>query len=298
MPALVCSRSTSLTPLALVATIRVMPWASCTLVPTASSSTSLPIGTEPGWRADQRVVGLARGHLLRRGGPDVEPDRGVEAEDLVDERVGELVLEDLGVLGGGEVAVLPAGCHVDAHDPVHELLQAPLALRRADRAAEVLGGHDVGGVDRPEVGELHAVLLEVDRAVPPVGHDDVAALPGDLVIGVDAFAGVDAADGESLAGTLAAVARDPLRRLGHVRPPSGSGWSVAGLARPCACLPACYARSHRADARCSCFAGLRLRRDRHPRGAPVPCSPRHSPSRPDRSAAISSSKSASDSKPR
>ena len=120
------------------------------------------------------------------------------------------MLEDLGVLVGGEVAVLPARRHVHAHDAVDQLLQAPLALRRADRAAEVLGGHDVRRVDRPEVGELDAALLEVDRAVPPVRHDDVAALPGDLVIGMDAIAGVDTAHGEPLAGTLAALPRDPL----------------------------------------------------------------------------------------
>ena len=38
----------------------------------------------------------------------------------------------------------------------------------------------------PEVGELDAALLEVDRAVAPVGHDDVAALPGHLVVRVHA----------------------------------------------------------------------------------------------------------------
>ena len=65
-PALVWSRRTSLTPLALVATIRVRPWASKTLVPTASSSTSLPIGHQAGRRADEGVVWLARRDLLRR----------------------------------------------------------------------------------------------------------------------------------------------------------------------------------------------------------------------------------------
>ena len=35
--------------------------------------------------------------------------------------------------------------------------------------------------------ELDAALLEVDRAVPPVRHDDVAALPGHLVVRVDAL---------------------------------------------------------------------------------------------------------------
>src|SRR6516165_11524585 len=110
--------------------------------------------------------------------------------------------KDLGIGVGGEVAVLPPGRYVGADDPVDQLLQAPLPLRRAHRAAEVLGGDDVGGVDRPEVGELHALLLEVDRAVAPVGHYDVATLPGDLVIGMNALAGVNTADSEPLTCSL------------------------------------------------------------------------------------------------
>ena len=59
--------------------------------------------------ADQGVVRLARADLLRGGGADVEPDRRVEAEHLVQQHPGQLVLEDLGVLGRREVAVvLPA----------------------------------------------------------------------------------------------------------------------------------------------------------------------------------------------
>ena len=174
--------------------------------------------------------------------------------------------EDLRVGVGGEVAVLPPGRRVGPDHPVDELLQAPLALRRAHRAAEVLGGDDVGGVDRPEVGELHALLLEVDRSVTPVGHDDVAALPGDLVIGMNALAGVDAADGESLACSQPALRCPPAparrrpasRRLGHRFPLQGSVSSrrEPGLA-PWSCC-CCVATSdaprgpaHRAAARCS-----------------------------------------------
>ena len=60
--------------------------------------------------------------------------------------VGELVLEDLGVVFGGEITVLAAGVAVGADDPVDQLLQAPLTLRRAHRAAEVLRRDDVRGV--------------------------------------------------------------------------------------------------------------------------------------------------------
>ena len=55
------------------------------------------------------------------GGADVEPDRRVEAEDLVHEHVGQLVLEDLRVLVGGEVAVLLARLAVGLHDAVDDL---------------------------------------------------------------------------------------------------------------------------------------------------------------------------------
>ena len=136
--------------------------------------------------------------LLRLGRADVEPHRRVEAEDLVQEGVRQLVLEDLGVGGRGEVAVVLAGLAVGLHDPVDELLEAGLALRGADSAAEVLAGDDVDRVHRPEVGELDATLLEVDRAVAPVGHDDVTALPGHLVVRMHAGGGVDALDTQPL----------------------------------------------------------------------------------------------------
>jgi hypothetical protein len=124
----------------------------------------------------------------------------------VHEHPGELVLEDLRVALGGEVAVLTTGRAVGQHDAVDELTQAALPLGAADGTAEVLRGDDVGGVDAPLGGELHAALLEVDRAVAPVGHDDVAALPGHLVVGVHTGGGEDPLDLEALA---------PARRLGR-----------------------------------------------------------------------------------
>ncbi len=146
-------------------------------------------GNQTGRRADEGVIGLARRDLLRRGGSHVEPDRRVEAEDLVEQHPGQFVLEDLGVGARGEVAVLAASRAVGVHDPVDQLPQRPLPARRAGRPAEVLAGNNVGGVHRPELRELHSPLLEVDRAVPPVGHDDVPGLPGDLVVRVDAGGG-------------------------------------------------------------------------------------------------------------
>ncbi len=144
----------------------------------------------------------AGGDLLRLGRTDVEPHRGVEAEDLVQEGVGQLVLEDLRVGGRREVVEVLAGLRVRLHDPVDQLLQTGLALRGADRAAEVLAGDDVDRVHRPEVGELDTTLLEVDRAVAPVGHDDVTAFPAHLVVGVHARGGVDALDTQAALGSL------------------------------------------------------------------------------------------------
>ena len=279
-PALVCRRSTSFTPLALVATILVRPSSVVHLGPDGVVGHQLADRNESGGGAHQGVVGLARRDLLRGVGADVEPDRRVEREDLVDERVGELVLEDLGVLGAGEVPVLAAGRHVLPDHAVDQLLEAPLPLRGADRAAEVLGGDDVGGVDGPEVGEFDTTLLEVDGAVPPVGHDDVAAFPGDLVVRVHALPGVDPPDRESLARTLAPARRRPAHRLRHVLPPSG--------------IPADPTRARPGP---SVDVIVRTRTPNSPAGqeggvsAPASC-------RAVRSAEISSSKSVSDSNPR
>src|SRR5690606_26165857 len=88
----------------------------------------------------------------------------------------------------------------------------------ADGTAEVLAGDDVDRVHRPEVGELDAALLEVDRAVAPVGHHDVTALPGHLVVGVDSRSGVDALHTQPLARLVALGSGTPCRtarRLCH-----------------------------------------------------------------------------------
>ena len=154
--------------------------------------------------------------LLRRRRTDVEPDRGVEGEVLVDQQPGQLVLEDLGVGVGGEVAVVLAGLDVGGDHAVDELLEAALAGVGADRAAEVLGGDDRRGVDRPGGGELHAALLEDGGAGLPVGLDDVAALPGQLVVGVDALGAEDALHRQALAlARRRRVGSCAAHRLGH-----------------------------------------------------------------------------------
>src|SRR5690606_26071589 len=59
---------------------------------------------------------------------DVEPDRRVERAVLVQAEGGQLVVEDLGVGVGGEVAVLAAPVGDGAGDAIDELADAPLAL--------------------------------------------------------------------------------------------------------------------------------------------------------------------------
>ena len=71
-----------------------------------------------------------------------------------------------------------------------------LALRRAERAAEVLLDDDVGRGLRPGLGELDAALLEEDLAVGAADHG-VAELPLDRLERVDALAREVALDGEA-----------------------------------------------------------------------------------------------------
>jgi hypothetical protein len=115
----------------------------------------------------------------------------------VQQHVGELVLEDLGVSVGTEVTVFLAGLRVGEHDTVDELLEAPLACLSAHGAAEVLGGDDSRGVNAPEVGELDTALLEDDIAGLPVGLDNIAALPVHAVIGMLSGSRVEPLHGET-----------------------------------------------------------------------------------------------------
>jgi hypothetical protein len=70
--------------------------------------------------------------------------------------------------------------------------------------AEVLLGHDRGGVHRPGRGELDAELLEGRRAVAPVLDDGVTQLPLELVVRVGARGGEVAVEAQpgALAGLL------------------------------------------------------------------------------------------------
>src|SRR6476620_7606576 len=126
---------------------------------------------------------------------DVEPHRAVERGVLVDEDRLELGLEGLGVLVVDEVAagLAPADDRLD--DAADHLLDARLALRRGEAAAEVLLGDDVRRRLRPELRELDSALLE--RGAVLAGDDRIARLPLDLVEGVAAGDREEAAHAEA-----------------------------------------------------------------------------------------------------
>ena len=119
--------------------------------------------------------------------------------------MGELRLERGEVLVAREVVLRlrPRGDGVD--DAVDELLDAVLALRRADVAAEVLADDDVGGELAPEARDLDVLLLE-DRLAGLVGDVGGPELPGDLVVRVHARARPAALERQA-ASALAGEAR-------------------------------------------------------------------------------------------
>src|SRR5690606_19875364 len=80
---------------------------------------------------------------------DVEPDRAVEAGLLMEKQMRELVGEDLGVRRRREVPLRDAPRADRLDDAPDQLTDARLALRRAERAAEVLRHDDVGRELRP-----------------------------------------------------------------------------------------------------------------------------------------------------
>ena len=121
----------------------------------------------------------------------VEPDRAVERRLLVHEDVFQIVAERLKVFVGREVLVRarPPGDRV--HDAANQLLDAALALGRANLPAEILRDDDVGGLLGPGLGNLDVALLEDDFAALVADHRR-AKLPLDLVERIDAGLGEEA----------------------------------------------------------------------------------------------------------
>ncbi len=130
---------------------------------------------------------------------DVEPDGRVEGDLLLDEEVGEVVVEGLGVLIGGEVAALLAPLGDGVGDAADEGADTALALGRPGLAVEIFGGDDVGRGHGPVDGDLDVLLLEDDFAAHVIDGGG-AALPLDLVVGRDAGFGELACEAQAGSG--------------------------------------------------------------------------------------------------
>jgi hypothetical protein len=109
--------------------------------------------------------------------------------------VRELGLQGVAVLLAREVTGLTPRLGDPPGDPVHHLLDRELAVGRAELAAEVLLGDDVGRVLRPALRELDPALLE--GGVLRVADHRVADLPVELVEGMDARGGEPAFDDQA-----------------------------------------------------------------------------------------------------
>ena len=130
---------------------------------------------------------------------DVEPDRRVERRHLVQQDVGELGLEGVARprRWRSSRAARPQPAIVPATRPIICLTERS-RVGRAELAAEVLLGDDVGRVLRPARGELDVALLEGDAVA--VADARVAQLPLDGVERVRVGRGEEALDSERRAG--------------------------------------------------------------------------------------------------
>ena len=137
---------------------------------------------------------------------DVEPHRRVERRLLLQQQVGELVVEDGRVFGGAEVAARNAPVANGLSHAGDQRADAALALGRADRAVQIFAGDNVGRGHRPVLGDLDIFLLEDDAALG-VGDLREAELPLELVVGRDAGVGEEALEGEARGALLAGRCR-------------------------------------------------------------------------------------------
>ena len=146
-------------------------------------------------------------------------------------------------------------------DAIDELLDAGLALRRAEVAAEVLADDDVGGELRPEVGDLDVLLLE-DALAGLVGDAGGPVLPGDLVVGMDTRRGPAALEGQARGLGLAVRQRCHRSRRPTGRRDDGSS-AAASSSRRVASLSMTGTVLPLARAICLSFRSFR----RHSRGS-------------------------------
>ena len=91
---------------------------------------------------------------------NVEPDRRIERPVLVNAQPCQFVVEHVGILLGGEVAILETAIGDGPADPVNELLDRILALAALDVAVEILARNDFRGQLAPRGRHFDVVLLE------------------------------------------------------------------------------------------------------------------------------------------
>ena len=120
----------------------------------------------------------------------IEPDRAVECRFLIDQEVGELRLEGVGVFGGRKVASVPSPLVNGVHHSSNELPDASLAPLAIGGSPEVLGDHHVGRQHGPTDGYFHVRLLE-DHLSLFIGDACLALLPLNLIEGMHPGAGVN-----------------------------------------------------------------------------------------------------------
>ena len=75
---------------------------------------------------------------------DVEPDRAVKRELLLDEQMAQIVSEILGIIGTCKISVpFPSGGN-RMHPPTNHLADAGFSLRGPERTTEILRDNNVG----------------------------------------------------------------------------------------------------------------------------------------------------------
>ena len=120
----------------------------------------------------------------------IEPDRAVECCLLIDQEVGELRLEGVGVFRRGKVSPLLPPLVNRVHHSSNELSDASLSPLAIGGSPEVLGDHHVCRQHGPTDGYFHVRFLE-DHLSLFIGDACLALLPLNLIEGMHPGAGVN-----------------------------------------------------------------------------------------------------------
>src|ERR1700730_6203997 len=127
----------------------------------------------------------------------------------------QLISEDFRGLRGREVSLLVRPPMNSANHTANQLLDAALALGRADAPTEVVRDDHVGGDLRPAGRDLYVVLLEDDLTLF-VGDGRLACFPLDLVERRHARAGKVPLPGEAVSVALRGAGRGRRSHVGSL----------------------------------------------------------------------------------